>query len=551
MYSGFTGHITASEWRWVILISSLLVLAAFSPFLWVALTGPSTTVWQFMGALHDYPTSAAHLSRMVQGGLGEWLMRYLHTPEPHNGVLLHALYISLGRIAQIVSLGNIITFHVARVGAALFMYAALYHLAATIWMRVRTRRLFFILATFGSGLGWLLAPLTQISDYPDITPSTFYPFHNTLVNVHYPLVIGALCILVSAVIDALRPGNTQEPSVTNSGGILFMVSLALSLFYLQSLLPLAVTFIGLLLARAALQRRIAPRELRWILWFGVPALPVAAYYLIVLNFNPVVEGIWSQQALARPIAPLALLVGLGLPLLIAVPGLARAVHRFEPDGSQVMLIWLVTMLLSLYLIPGFRSDFALGLMIPLAYFGARATEDTWFKLIPRAWRFRVMAALLPLLAVSHLYVVFTPIAPLTLGRDEVIPGVFLARDYALAFAWLTTQRRDADVVLAAPSVSLWLPAWTGQRVVYGFPDETLNPAAKRAAVLDWFSAAERDGCTDLLNGRITEGDRYTVRFVVYGPEEQALGTSACLGMLLPTVSFGRVAIYRYVPTPPS
>jgi hypothetical protein len=36
-----------------------------------------------------------------------------------------------------------------------------------------------------------------------------------------------------------------------------------------------------------------------------------------------------------------------------------------------------------------------------------------------------------------------------------------------------------------------------------------------------------------------------------GPVEQSLGTTACIQRLLPTVSFGSVAVYRYVrPTGP-
>jgi hypothetical protein len=46
-------------------------------------------------------------------------------------------------------------FHVARVFASLFMYVALYQLAASIWSRVRARRVFFVVASIGAGLGSL------------------------------------------------------------------------------------------------------------------------------------------------------------------------------------------------------------------------------------------------------------------------------------------------------------------------------------------------------------------------------------------------------------
>jgi hypothetical protein len=540
MQSGFTGHISSNEWRWVIFVSSALVLIAFLPFLWVLFSGSASDL-QFMGGLHAFAEVASKLSKVTQGAQGQWLVQYLHTPEPHGGVLIDILYVLLGQIARVTQLEPIIIFHVARVGAALFMYMALYYLGASIWMRVRTRRVFFLLAVVGAGLGWLFAPLTGRAAYPDINLSVMYPFQTTLVNVEWPLAIGFLSILLSALIVVLRPGNYDLPDVTNSGLLVFVFSLLLSLIYPMALLPLSVAFIILLITRAIRGRGVSSRESSWLLWFLVPALPIVAYDIAAFSFNSVAFQLW-QQSSTLPAPPLLdLIVGFGLVLIIALPGLWRAVRKFEPDGNQFMLVWLIVVLIAAYALPIGRFGFAIGLMIPLAYFGARALEDFWFPFVGRPWRLRIFVMLLPLLAVSHAYVLMIPLTQLNYPDNPL----FLPRDYAFAFQWLNLQSRQHEVVLAAPEPSIWLPAWSGKRVVFGTARHTLNPAEKRQTVIDWYQTEETaESCADLLEGRGTAGSGYRVEYVVFGPREAAIGRPPCLDSLIMLRRFGEVTIYR-------
>jgi hypothetical protein len=523
MRGNYTGHISPAEWRWVIVVSSALILLALTPFLWFVVSRPGQ--WQFMGAIHDYPLAASELSKTVQGINGNWLTRYLHTPEPHTGVLLDTIYVLLGHVARITLLPQIVIFHVARIGATFFMYMAIYHLSAVVWMRVRTRRIFFVLAVTGSGLGWILAALTGYAGYLDIVPSTIFPFHTTLINVHYPLVIACLCMIASAIIGAIRPGSYEDPEVSNEGTVVFIFSLLLTLLYPQALLPVAMAFLIQLLLRASQARQISPREWRWMLWFFVPALPLTAYYISLFLYNPVVSQLWAQQSITAPRIDIFLL-SLGLPLLVATPGIIRAMRKFEPDGNQFMIMWLITIIVMVFLLPVVRLNFAIGLMIPIAYFGTRSIEDYWFEKITRPWRFRILTFLVPLMAVSHFYVLFLPVSPLLSGGREATVGLVLEIDYVGAFQWLWERSSNPEVVLAAPNV-------------------TLDAPIKRAAVIDWYQTDALTTCRELLNGRLSEVEPYRVRYVLYGPQEQLLGNAPCLSMLTPRVQIGEVMVYEY------
>jgi hypothetical protein len=542
MGSEYTGHVTPVEWRWVILVSTALVSLAFLPFLWVLVIGLADSQWQFMGALHDYTNGAAELARVSQGTEGIWLVRFLHTPEPHDGALINPLYALLGQVSRLTSLSAIVIFHVARVGAALFMYMAIYQLGASIWMRLRTRRVFFILAALGSGLGWLFSPLTQDSTYLDLTAPQAYPFYSTLANVHFPLAIAFVALLVGVLVVIFRPGENSLPDVNNGGLVIALSSLALVLLYPLAFVTISLAFVICVLLYWYRRRTNITRELRWLLWLAVPPLPLLVYYAAVRAYNPVVAQIWAQQNEVAPPTVLVFMLGLGLMLLLALPGILRALRRFELDGDQFMLVWLLVIIALLYMPVLAHRGFVIGLMLPLAYFVTRSMEDFWFDRISRRWRMRVLAALLPVLAASQLLVLMLPLQPIAGGDFANTSGMLLQRDYLESFHWLREQTGPADVILAAPEVGVWVPVWTRSRVIYGHPLETVDAASKRNAVRRWYRAESVDlgVCRDLLLG---DDGRYRVRYVLVGPYEEALGAAACTEILALVGSAGSVRIY--------
>jgi hypothetical protein len=522
-------HITPAEWRWVVLVGVGLVVLAFLPLIWIALSGISGSDWQFMGILHNYRDGATYLSKMVQGADGAWLVHFQHTPEDHNGALIQIIYPLLGHVAQLTGIPSLALFHAARVVASLFMYMAIYQFAASVWTRLRTRHIFFILASIGSGFGWLYGPITGDTTSPDLAIPEIFPFYSSLMNVHFPLTIACLALLASIFIVAFRPGENQEPNIHNGGLAAALLSFVLGLLYPQSLVPIGIG-LGIFVAVDWVnQRRINMRTLRWWLVVVLPAVPLAAYYGAVLSYNPAMAA-WNSQNVTSAPSPFVFLLGLGIPLVIAAPGIYRAIRHFEPDGDQFMLIWLLTMLVVIYLPTNIQRRFSVGMMILIAYFATRSLEDFWFAYVNRRWRVRLFVVVIPLIVMSYVL--------LLIGNLGATPGPFLERDYATVFTWIRVNSRPDDVILASPTASLWAPGWAGTRVVYGHPFETLNAEARRQAVLDWYSGASADDCEAVLRN-----DTYTVRYVIVGPEEEELGQTACTDGLEEVFRFGTVGVY--------
>jgi uncharacterized membrane protein len=61
------------------------------------------------------------------------------------------------------------------------------------------------------------------------------------------------------------------------------------------------------------------------------------------------------------------------------------------------------------------------------------------------------------------------------------------RDVAAACTWLDQHTHWTDTVLAPTDVGQFVPAWAGNRVVYGHPFETIEAKEKEAEVDRFFT----------------------------------------------------------------
>ena len=397
---------------------------------------------------------------------------------------------------------------------------------------------FFMVVSVGSGVGWLFAPLLGSSGdefWPDLQIPEAFPFYSTLVNVHFPLALGCLALLTGLLVMAFRPGADRQRELGRLLPLASLLSVILTFIYPQALVPFSVALGVSVVVNALGKRRLAlPWLLRWALAVVLPALPMALYYYFVVTENAAFAE-WSRQNYTYAPAPHIFLLGLGIPLLLGIPALFRASRQFEQADDRLMLLWLVAIIVCVYLPTSIQRRFMVGAMIPVAYFATRALEEYWLQRVRRPVRTVALTLLVPLIAVSHLLVLFLPVLPVVTGTREAQAGVLLERDYALVFRWLESRTGLNDVVLASPAASVWLPGWAEARVVYGHPYETLNAAAKRAQVEAWYDG-QVDDCAALIA-------RYDVRYVLVGPEERMLGAAECADSLRPAIGLGQVTIY--------
>lgn len=542
MRTAYTLFIEPREWRWVVTISFCLALLSFIPFFVISYQGfTSKENIVFTGTIYDSLNVAGDLVYLDSASRGDWMGHYRHTPEVHNGMLMDVVYLALGNLSRLFSLSTVTIYHVFRVCAAAFMYLCLYQLSASIWSKVRTRRIFFLLTSVGSGFGWFLSALQPDARYLDVSMPSAFPFYSTLSSLHTPLVIACLALLASVIVAVMRPNETESPTVSNGGTMVFLLGLVLVQLYPVVFLPIAIAFsLNIILGWTA-DRRINRSQLSWLLWFIVPSLPILLYYGLFLENNPIHALIWQQSMTNKPPTIDVFLLSYGILLILAIPGLYRAIRRFERDGNQFMIIWFMTMVLLIFLPTRVQLNFVVGLVIPMTYFATRGIEDFWMrKISPRYWM-PVAGCVLIFSSISNVMILTKPLL-----TDEASNNmVMLSPEYHDVFRWLAYQGIESPLVLASPEVSLWLPTRVDVRVVYGHPTYTADAETKYQAVMEWYQSDQCD--MSLLDGavHIPNSTPYQVDYVIDGPLERELGQSPCLDQLTRVANLRGVSIYRY------
>jgi len=519
-------YISRDEWRWVIVISGLLVALTIIPYAWALARNEGAADWQFMGMLSNPTDGATYLSKIEQGRQGSWLFELRHTPEPHEKAGFHSFYLFLGHIARLTGLSNLIIYHLARMATSLIMYLSLYQLGASIWVRRRPRRLFFTLLAVGSGLGWLVLLLDPGELAADLSIPEAFPFYASLTNPHFPLSIAALALIAAVYMVVFRRGFHEVPSADNGGLAVLLLTLLLAMIQPTALIPIASALVVYVLVRAWITRELPVHELRWASMLWLPAIPVALYDMTVFEFNDVMGAFNEQNQTPSP-APLLYAFGYGLLFIVAIPGLVRAVRRFERDGDQLMLLWLVLNVMGLYAPFNLQRRLVMGLIIPLVYFAVRSLEDYWFYKVPEQWRAPSMIALLVFIIPTNVLVLGIPLFGTVAAPDSGLEtGLLVEADYWHTMQWLQSHGEADAVVLAAPHISMWIPAYTHQRVVYGHPYETV-PADERLEQVEAFYRGL--DCATLLSDDLP----FRVRYIFWGPRERAFAEEDSDGVHYP------------------
>ncbi len=475
------------------IVAALFIVFMVLPYLIAWRGGGSSSV--FGGFLLNPLDGNSYLAKMYEGWRGSWMFTLPYSVEPGEGAYLFLFYLILGHLARWVGLPLLLVFHLARIIAAGLL---LWTLMAFFFSIIQNKRMAFqafILAAFGAGLGWLVYPFThQLTS--DFWVAEAYPFLSAYANAHFPL---AISIMLWLFIQPREEIYFREIILRTLGGL-----------FLGILLPFGIVITGVVLTSVTVWSGWVKKQFNWKTAF-FPLLgggPVLIYQLWVITTHPGLNA-WNAQNIT-PTPPIwDLIVSLSPALPLAVIG-AFGILRSADRGQRLLLVWSLAALILLLIPFSLQRRFITGLFIPLAglaAFGidllARHTVD----------RFRMIGTAASILSFPTLFIV---LIVGWVGMQTRDPALYLSYAEDQALRWVVDHTSPDAVILAAPETGLYIPAWTGRRVLYGHPFETIEAAAQKEEVLRLLAELSKTAqpAPGLRKARID--------YVFYGPREGKL-----------------------------
>jgi hypothetical protein len=506
-------RISAAERRWLIGAALFLLLLASLPYLIGAATAGPDRV--FTGLQVNPLDGVSYLAKMRLGYEGEWLFQLLFTPEQGQGVFLFTYFLALGHMARILGLPLIVVFHAARLLGGFALLWMIYELIARVTDGIDLRRRAWWIVALSSGVGWFAALLGH-ADSSDMTIPESNTFYMLIANAHFAL---AAAIMISMFILIL------EMRSFSIGRIIILTILSLTLAIIQPFAPVAVYAIAgiTLLVLWWRDRRFPRLQFSAVFIAGLITVPLLIYLYSATQADEVLRA-WSQQNQTPSPPPIDYLLGYGLLWVFAFFG-ARQAWRHESDWDMLLIAWIIVTLPLLYAPFPLQRRLSLGLHVPIGILAAIGLTE----IVRAKWPRRV------LIGVTLLTSVFIELA-LFGGAATRDPRIYLTTNEAAALSWLQAHAPHDAVVLASPEMGGFIPAFAGQRVVYGHPYETVNAKAREEQVKAFYAGTLDQA--QLLND-------YAVTHIIVGPREQALGTFDATRLPVEEVfSSGDVVVYR-------
>jgi hypothetical protein len=504
--------------RIIVLGIAFLLLISIPYAIGILLQGPDTV---FGGFLVNPIDGNSYLAKMHEGWRGSWNFTLPYTIDPGRGTLLFIFYLALGHISKWLGTPLIVTYHCARILAAGFLFIVLIDFTYRLFPHGDRVHKTIFLTLFGSGSGWLIFLSGHLTS--DFWVAEAYPFLSAYTNPHFPLGLGILLLCFSLAL---------QPVTWKRFGLLALLS-----FLLAAIQPFGVVVGCMVLAGQLLWGWIETHSIEWksFLSFLIGGAPLILYqYWITLHDPSLV--VWNAQNLTPAPAVWDFLMSLSPALFLAVYAV-WTIRKRTNSAEKLLIVWLIGSTLLTYFPFNLQRRFMTGIYVPAALLGGMGIE----KLCERFPKFRreiLWKIILPISLITNVLLILAGI----MGIMAHSSSIFLSRGEYTAFQWINSNTSPDARILCSPESGLLIPAYTGRRVIYGHPFETVPAEENKAIVTRFFQNpdpvdSEMNGIQDQLI------NHFEVSFIFFGPREAQLGAPAGLDRFPVVYQADGVTIY--------
>ncbi|MDX1686472.1 MAG: hypothetical protein R3248_00680 [Candidatus Promineifilaceae bacterium] len=563
--------ISRREWLTAATFSLLICLLLLVPYLLAYTSAGDELV--FSDVLMNPEDSQTYFAKMETGYRGDWLYTVPFTTEPHDPFFVGFLYMALGHMARWFGLSLPAVWHAARFLSGAVMFLAIFGFTGLFFHRPRGRWTAFLMATLGSGLGWLLFLVGEpywLDAFPiDFKMAEARPFFSALTFPHIALTTALMLASFTLTLKALHNAEGRWRNATAAGVVNLLIGIA------HPLLVYVIVVAGSLYWLALALRA------RCILWGEGFALavtflllvPLVLYYAYTLATNEVFAG-WDAQREGTLSPPWPhFVVAYGPYLLLA--GLFALRRHFSENGQgsaasgredaetsdesvaarRWLFLWMWVLAVGLLVYAPLNSQrrFVQGVHVALSMLATAGLLHVILPWLRRTRPFRWLAdrpryspkgmvrllivLFLGFMALSNLYVLASVAVSAVVQQPDPI---FRPAAEAEAAAWLREHGDMSDVVMGSYQTGNYLAARAGVRVVAGHWAETIAFAEKEADIQAFYDEATAEETRRQLLGR------YGVDLVWWGPRERELGAFRPdeTAYLQPIYERDEIAIFR-------
>ncbi len=501
----------------VIIVGLLFVGLVTAPYLWAYQSAGNE--YEFGGFLLNPIDGNSYLAKMYQGWQGSWRFHLPYTSQVGDGVYLFLYYLALGQFTRLIDGSLQITFHAARIVGSVMLLISIWNFYGRVLPRRSIKWLAFALALFGSGFGWAASFFGLFTS--DFWVAEGYPFLSAYANPHFPL---GMAIFIWIITPGKDEGIRRlRKSRYRSDILVVMASLILGIILPFGII-LALVVLGGLVVWDIWERLGPVKGKSWrseiitdslrrsgyfrkIIGILIGGMPILIYEIWITQADPLLAN-WNAQNLTISPPVWDLSISLGITLMLAAPG-AWLTWKKKNSAARILIVWSCLGLLMLYLPLGLQRRFMLGLYVPLAGLAGIGLDF----LLPKRKGLAVAAICLVVIMVipTNLMIILGGIQAIQTKDSRV----YLTAEEKQGLDWIAANTPNKALILASPEMGLYIPAYTGRRVIYGHPFETVNAEQMEARVIKYFEGSnDKEELAGLLD----------VNYVFYGPRERNIGS---------------------------
>ena len=435
--------------------TSFLVCATSFPYLLSFAYTPAG--YHYTWILPPYPEdSFGYMSWSQQAARGALLFKVKYTAMPQSAFLFHPFFLISGWTSRLFSLDVGLTHLIVKeVGVAAF-FLIFYKYDDFLGLTDFQTVLASVLVGVSSGIGGIFgfANVTDRIKPADLWVPELSTYWSLLWNPLFPYSLLLMLLVVYQVDRATRYKNKRDVWLAGlTAGILALVHP-----YSQ---PLLLAFATILFVV-----RLRKEWLSYLVRYCLLSFPFDLYLLWVSKFQTVVSEHNLRGAMTSPPVT-ALLAGFGVPLLICLLGLVLRRGRWLKKYWQLAL-WFLLSLACAYLPFWFQRKLILGAHIPLCILAAVSFDAILSQLSSPAHRNRSFCIAA---TITLPFLLITPIYLFTIERSTIQANskgaYFISDDVMNGLRYLKEYSKPADLVLADYPTSRIIPAYSGNRVLWG------------------------------------------------------------------------------------